>query len=404
MPPPYGVVSTGFNTKTQAEIVADLQAGYRGTFGAGVNLEASESTFGSEIGIISERFAELWQVAQGVYNAAFPDGAENVSLVNIGAITGSAKLPATKTKVDVTCYPPLADVGTAGATVIPINTELAVAGVGTKFRNPVAVPLSSGGFILASAVGEWVAVDAGTAVAPAGSVTVINTPVVGLDHVTNLLDHKIKGTDLETDAAFRLRRETSLRGLGNNSAIAIRAKVLAALNVTDCFVFENLTDATDAYGLPPHSFEAVVSGGLDATVAKTIYDNRPATGRSYGSTASMVIDAQGFNQIQNWSRPVDKNIYVTINVKVSSAFPVDGVTQIKNLIVAKVFHTGGAVDASPLLKGPLDTGIEDLPGVIAFPTLPLISFTVTPTVSTTLVLTNREKAKFDTSRIIVNLS
>lgn len=404
MPAPYGIVDAGFSRKTQEEIILDLNAGYQGTFGAGVNLEASESTFGMEIGIFSERLAEVWQALEACYNACFPDGSEEVNLTNIGSITGIAKLPATRTKVNVTCYAPAADVGSAGSTVVPINTELAIAGVGTKFRNAVAIDLSSGGLIIASAIGEFIAVDTGPAVAPAGSLTVINTPVVGLDHVSNALDQRIKGTAIETDAAFRIRREETLRGLGNNSAKAIRAKVLDIENVTDCYVFENLTDSVDAYSLPAHSFETVVSGGIDADVAKKIFDSKPATGRSYGSTTTTVEDAQGYDQLILWSRPVDKNIYVTINVKVSTGFPVDGVAQIKAKVAATVLHTGQAVAASPLLKGPLDTGIEDIPGVVNFPTLPLISFSVTPTVSTTLVLTNREKAKFDTSRVVVNLS
>lgn len=406
MPPPFGIVPEGFNPKTQEEIKTDLEAGYRGVFGAGVNLDPSESTFGIEIGIISERLAEVWQAAQAVYNAAFPDGAEDVNLVNIGAITGVAKLAATRSHVIVSCYP----TGTPGSMVgftIPINTELSIVGLGIKFRNPVAVVVPStlimGGGEGAPTTGEWVAVDTGPAQVPTGSLTVINTPVVGLGRVNNLADQSILGTNEETDAAFRARREDSLRGLGNNSIDAIVARVAAISNVTDCVAFENLTDVTDANHNPPHSFEIVVSGGTDAAIAQAISDARPATGRSYGTTSAIASDANGFDVNILFSRPDDKNVYVTINVKVANVntFPAGSVTLIKERVAATIRRIGQSVSASSLLAE-IDQG--DIPEIVEFPTLPLIGFSASPNLSITLVFTNHEKAAFDTSRVVVSLS
>ena len=88
----YGLTSTGFVPKPYEQVLADVQADLRSRFGESIDLSAS-SVFGQLAGIIAERVSEVWDAAQGVYNAFVPD-----------ASTGSAP-PATRSTCAKGCRP-----------------------------------------------------------------------------------------------------------------------------------------------------------------------------------------------------------------------------------------------------------------------------------------------------------
>lgn len=439
-----GITSTGFVPKTLEEIETDLKTGIRGTFGASEDVEA-ESVWGQFIGIFSERTALVWQAIAAVYQASFPDGADGVNLINNCALTGVAQLPATYSTV-------VAGLTGTLATVIPADKIASVLGSGTQFKltSPATlaaivpwavstvyvignvreqygrlwrckVPGTSGtvgpttdGAPESDSVVAWDYLGTGTGyvevtlravltgpkVAAAYTLTVIETPVSGWNYVRNFTDQTTKGTDLESERALRLRRELSLGALGSASARAIRSAVLAVTGVTDCFVFENDGDVTDADGIPPHAFEVVVAGGTNFDVAQAIYTAKGATAGTYGTSSQNVTDSSGFTKVVLYSRPVDLNIWATFNLIIDPAlFPSNGAAQVKAAVVAWALlniHTGSEVRSSPLV--PLAFTI---PGVVES-TLPLIGLANPPTVSTTIVANNRQKAAFDTARIVVN--
>src|SRR5262249_36114068 len=82
------------------------------------------------------------------------------------------------------------------------------------------------------------AVDTGPLPAPAGTLTVIDTPVAGLSSVTNAAD-AILGRNQETDSELRIRREEELRAAGKGTVDAIRALLLEVLNVVQAKVLQN---------------------------------------------------------------------------------------------------------------------------------------------------------------------
>ena len=388
-----GIDVTGFVPKTLDQIKTDLQTGYQSTFGAGIDL-APASLDGMEIAIKAERLAEVWAAALTVYNASFADGAEGVNLDNIGAITGCNRLPATRSKVDGSV------VGVPGAT-IPATITAQIAGGGSLF-----IATTAGGTFLSVTpiIYEFIAVDTGPKLCPAGTLNVLINPTAGsgvLTSVVNVLDQKIVGTNLETDTAYRLRRDSSLRSLGNASIASLRSKVLAVANVTDCFVFENTTSATDANGVPSHAIEVVAAGGLDLDVANTIYATKAAGIQMYGTSTQAVTDANGFSQNVLFSRPAALNIWINLSIRVDPAtFPSNGDTTIKAAFAAwglVNLHTGSSVVSSIMLRDALD----GIPGILEFVTLPLIGLSNPATVSTTITATNRQRANLDTSRITI---
>lgn len=394
----YGIVPTGFSPKPEEVIRTELEASVRGVFGAQTPIH-SESLFGMLIGIIASLIASVWQALNAVYNSAFRSSAAGVSLDNVGSLIASTRSDPTYSKVDLTVS------GTPG-TVLNPGRIVSVTGTGVQFTNLATVTIGGGG----TSTDEWRAVNTGPNSAPAGTLTTIETPVLGWASATNTLDQRILGTNLEVDSAYRIRQESDLGALGGPSARALRAKLLQITNVIDAYVFENSGDSTDANGLPPHSFEAVVDGGTDQAVADLIYENKGLGINTYGTTPVAVTDSSGDSKTINLSRPVDLNAWVTLSVKIdASLFPDDGVDQIKAALAFfgdLTLRVGSELISSsliPIVFGkdenvtPIVVGVTDVVG------LPLIGLAVTPTLSDTLIATNRQKIRLDTSRMVVNL-
>ncbi len=213
----------------------------------------------------------------------------------------------------------------------------------------------------------------------------------------NSLD-AVLGRDVESNADFRVRREELLRITGSATLEAIRARVREVEDVLQAFVFENVTNVTDINGLPPKSFEVVVSGGDDDDIAETIFLAKPVGIETYGSVTRPVLDSMGFSHDINFSRPTEVPIYIDLTVSVNSAlFPLDGTDQIKAALVAfgDALQIGDDVFALQFKCVPLSVaGVEDV-------TIFKID-TVTPPVGTgNIVIGFRDLATFDTSRITV---
>jgi len=177
--------------------------------------------------------------------------------------------------------------------------------------------------------------DTGPILATAGTLTIIETPVSGLDAINNLQD-AVLGRNLETDTELRLRRRQSLNVLAAATVEAIKARILQEVDsVIGVTIFEN-RESIVVSGRPPHSFECVVSGGTDQDIGNKIWAIKPAGIQTFGNVAVNVIDSQGDTQVMYFSRATNKYswVRVTITLDPEYDFPADGLDQIKNNILA----------------------------------------------------------------------
>ena len=168
----------------------------------------------------------------------------------------------------------------------------------------------------------------GPTVALAFQITTIVTAVSGWQSVTNLADADT-GTDVETDAAFRARREALLTVSGKATVDAIRAALLLVDNVSEALVFENTTLVTDGNGVPGKAIQCVVLGGADVDVAQAIWDNKPAGIATFGVDISeVIVDSQGTSHTVLADRADPVEIFVNITVVTDGNYPADGDTQV----------------------------------------------------------------------------
>jgi len=237
----------------------------------------------------------------------------------------------------------------------------------------------------------------GPTVAPARSLTVITTPVSGLDRVLNQFD-AVVGRSVEDDLSLRIRRTKTLQIGGSGTRDAIRSKLLSQPGVTDVFIFENLTLIPDLAGRPPKSYEVVVAGGVDQVITQTIWNTKPAGIQTDGAYAGVAVDTQGANQPVRWSRPTVVPIYLELDIVTDYNYPQNGDDQAVAaiLVYGAALRIGQSIYVTPQLVSSLD----EIPGIIGITVK--IGTTPGPGIASSVTIAIAQIASFDTSRIVVH--
>jgi hypothetical protein len=208
------------------------------------------------------------------------------------------------------------------------------------------------------------------------------------------------GRDAETDPEFRARREQLLRVTGAASVEALRSAVLDLAGMLQAFVLENDTNVTNSDGLPPHSFEAIAqqttwTAAEEQEMGDTLWQNKAAGIKAYGSENTVVTDSMGFDHDLGWSKPTEVVIHIELTLTTDDDYPSNGDDQVKAALVAfgDTLEIGEDVIALQFRSVPLDVaGVVDV-------TVFKID-TVDPPVGTTNITINaRSLATFDSADI-----
>lgn len=451
----FGLTTAGFLAKTLTIIRDEMGVALRQAFGPSIRLD-DESILGQLVGIVAERLAVLWELAEAVNSGQDPDAASGAALEQICLLTGTFRPQATHSVVvttltgdNNTAVPAGSKISTTStgvafqttdaATIVDLNAwvTLAVYVVGDRVSSASrSYQCTTAGTTGASApsttsdditdgtvhwtyLGEGTgavdvvatAVNTGVLLAAAGDLTTIVNAVSGWESVTNLLD-ATPGRDIATDSELRLLREQELATGGSSTINALRAELLNVSGVTATTIFVNNTDATDADGLPPHSIEAVVRGPdspsaafdqsiFDALLAGVAAGIQTSSGTGGTPVSGTALDDQQTAHAMQFTRPTNIPIYVSLTItKDPDTYPTDGDAQIKAAIVAygDAQNTGKDVVASRIIAAAFSvTGVLDV-------TACFIDDAPTPTTSTTIPINLRQLAVFDSSRIAITSS
>lgn len=448
----YGLTPTGLVIKTISVIRDELTAAYRAIFGKSLDM-SDGSIEGQFFGILAEREALIWELAEQVYNSQNPDAAFSQALDQICLLTGTFRPPATQSLVTLsltgtpTTLVPAGSVAKTASTGSAFETGPAdvtivaatawsqptffglgsrVTHAGNVYSCTIAGTTTTGGPTsidptadITDGTAHWRFMGVGTGVvdvgataslfgainAVSGDISVIDTQIGGWNGVINLLD-AVVGNDAMSDQNLRVLRESELAEDGSSPTPSIRAHLIdPALNpgVISVTVFTNTGDVTDANGLPPHSVECLVRGGDDATIRAIIYANVAGGIVTYGNPSGLVtgtiVDSQGQLQTINFSRPVELPIYVDITISYDNTlYPVDGDAKVKAAIATwgNAQKTGkDAVAAGIGAQAFVVPGVDDT-NPIKIGTVP------SPTTSITIPISLRQLATYDTSRITVH--
>jgi hypothetical protein len=387
----FGVQPTGFVLKTQQDILGEIETDQLAEISPAWDV-SSDQPVGQMNGIVSRQLAQVWEQLQTVYNSDDPDSAEDDALENLSKLTGTERRAASFTKITVTVD---LDAGTVlengEAFAYPSGKPDDRFTPETSFTAP-----SDGTHELV-----FVAENSGPVAAPTG-VYVIATPINGwtqLQHPGS--PPAIIGREIDNDETLRERREAQLTASGSSTVDAIAADLLELAAIESVRMFENVTNITDANGLPPHSFEAVIldSAADDDEIAQRIWDSKPAGIRSYGSgsESGTAIDENGDSQVVAFTRVTTKNVWLEYDLVTGPGYAGDAT--VKALAVAggtEFFKKAGSDVLRVMLEG-MPMNVTGVTNVLSLK----LGFSASPTQSADLPIDDRTVARFDVSRVTI---
>lgn len=396
-----GVLPEGFVIKTLAEVRADIVARLVESPDVGPSQDYSDTDpLGQVISSLASEIAEVWELGYAVHTSGDPEGALDVALDQLLALSGSERIDARASTV--TCTLNL-DAGT----LVPAGSLISVDGR-PDIQFALDVDVENTGGTTEDFDGEFTCTVEGPIGANAGTLTVIDSAVSGWNSVTNPAD-AIRGRNAASNVEFRQRWADERARSGSTTVGAIRAALLDTETTPEfetiekVLVLQNKTTAYDANGLPPKSVEAIVDDGAipsvdDDLIAQVLWDRGSAGGiDTHGTESGTATDSEGFPQTMRFSRVTRREIYIEIEVETSPAFPTDGVTKLKT----KLAEVGNLYDVSEdVIAQFIKLQAFSIAGVVDVPAF-AIGFAVDPVDEDNLSIGYRERAVFDTTRIEV---
>lgn len=307
------MTAAGLTIQTFDEAFASLAAQVRDALGQQVAADSPTSVIGIIDGIVAQLSSLVQEGVEGIYLNQTLDGAAGNPLDRLLALGGVYRKPATQSRVTVR----FTNTGLSNVNV-PAGSLLQITGTQYQFVTPSLFTAPASAYVdvqcKAVATGptpvnsgqswQWVSSFTGS------TSVLLSNPTSGTT-----------GTNVEDDAAFKLRFVESFSLPGSATVDAIRAAVLSVQDVQECAVFENDSDFTGILtpvvvpGLPPHSFVAVVKGTApDLSVCQTIFARKPIGIRSWGATTESVTDSQGYLHPVSFEPATAQDIYVTAHV------------------------------------------------------------------------------------------
>lgn len=353
------VDSTGYTAPRAADFRAAIRSAVEAGWGVAVDwdrdtlISAMVDAVATELGTVSE-------ATQAIYDAMQVGNATGQQLDNLCTIVGVSRKAATPSQAILTLT------GTAGA-VIP--SGLIVQGGGTdgraRWRLSATVTLDGAG----AGEGVIVAEEAGAVQADADAIRLIATPTAGLSNVTNP-DPATIGTDVESDADLRRRRQASLQQQGAHSLTAIRAELLALDGIAAAAVIDNPTpDTTTVQGvsLAGYSVAAIVLPSTltdvqRSALAASLYAQIPAGIYASGDESAQVYGADGYARTIRWYYGTDVSVDVSATLTLATGYELADVSGQAEAAIAAYFGGLTLGDAARTLA--ILTAIAAIEGVI----------------------------------------
>ncbi len=308
------ITATGYQRRTRDVVLASIQDSLRSKISAKLTL-TERTVFGNSSNIDADQIDQLEQLAEEAYNAFDVDNASDDRFVALSALSG-VRRRVTPTKGLVTMSLGL----DAAQTYAPGDIAFHVIDEPTNRwlnRDEVVSVLAD----------DYEAVfeseTAGSAaVAEAGTITVIATPVAGLNSGTNP-DAATAGKDIESIADLRIRREVAHSAAGSRTRGAIRSKLVLLDGVLSAEVFDNKTNLTDADGIGPHGIRPVIWDGSPAAadddeIAQVIYDHAAEGILSQGTESGTAQDPEIGPVVLFFDRAVVSVVLVSVNIESAS--------------------------------------------------------------------------------------
>lgn len=302
---PNSIGPTGLTTATKTEILANYTLALQSIYGPDINLDPSTPD-GQLINIFAQAVLDLQDLITQVNNQFDPDNAVGVILDQRVTYNGIQRQAGTYTVTNIT---------------LVISQACNLYGVDQSAQKVYTVADNAGNqWNLLSAqtiVGAGTYVFAFQAANPGAVLTISNTItspvsiVLGVSTINNPTTYTTLGLNEESDAQLKIRRQKSVALASQGFPDAMKAALKNITGITYAQVFENVTNGTNADGVPGHSIWVIVAGTpASADVANAIYTKRSSGSGMFGAISFQITQKDGSPFIIQWDTVSAQNLFI----------------------------------------------------------------------------------------------
>lgn len=319
----------GYTTSSLSELVENMAENSRSLFGSLIDT-STDSALGIFNGIVAIEIDNVNTDLKEFYSNLNPNASEGRMLENLCLLGGLVRKGTSKSTGVVDFY------GDSGTT-IPYATVVYTSDDDTRrFTTREEVTIGSEGSVRVKVIAE---VD-GAISAPEGTLNTLESPITGVDSLSNPRDISVGSSEVETEAALRQRRSNTLSLGGNGTKGAITAALSQLPSVTTVRVISNNTSFWQEKGTsgtlrPPNSIEVVVEGGDEDDITEALALVVSASTETFGDLTTFYEDITSNTHIIRFSRPSEIDIYINVEYTLydEETFPEDGDAKIAQAIV-----------------------------------------------------------------------
>jgi len=305
-----------------SDILSEIESEYKTAFNDQSLVTTPDTPQGALI--VSETIARTSLIANNakLANQINPEYAGGIFLDAIGMLTNLKRTEATRTTVTATITGQSGTIVLAGSQAKSGNNLFEVV-------NDTTIPVSG------TIDTQFQSVELGAIPCPAGTLTQIETEVLGWETVTNA-EAGILGKSTQSDLVFRRLRKETLANQGVAIPFAIKSNVRLVEGVNSLSFLENIASTTETIQgieMNPHSIFLCIDGGSDEDIAFALYNSK-TLGCDYNGDVDVTINPQDSDApyTATFKRPNLVDIYINVTAKVTGT-GTDPITTVKNAIL-----------------------------------------------------------------------
>lgn len=302
---PNVINADGLEVKTREELISEFTTAMEAIYGSDIDL-SSNAPDGQMMNIYLQAVLDLEDLLVEIYNMFDPDNAIGVILDQRVAINGIQRQGGTFTVTNVTVVTSQSlNLFGLDQSVEPVFTVADNAG--NEFQ--LQTTQNTGG--PGSFVYAFQAAVPGEVLTIPNTIQVPVSIILGVTSVNNPTAATTTGTNEESDAVLKVRRQRSVALASQGYYASLYAALSNLDGVTSVAIYENVTGATDGDGIPGHSIWVIVSGtATDADIADVIYKKRNAGCGMKGDTTYTITRVDGSPFLIRWDEVTPENLFI----------------------------------------------------------------------------------------------
>ncbi|BBV07843.1 hypothetical protein BML2537_13370 [Providencia stuartii] len=328
------ITDTGIVIDSLTDVHQRLTEGFKRIYGDDINLDA-DSPDGQMIGLFSKEIDNINQAIAMIAQMLDPYKAVGSWLEQRAMYAGIVRRGADYSYLD--------DVIITGKQGVTVRKDsLFTDENNTKWVTLADVTLGSNG----SARVDLRSQELGAFSLPANRPLTMDTVTIGVDSITTTKAAK-EGAFEETDGNLLLRFMRSHAINNHDDYQGLEGALLDLPDVKQAKVYENYTNQTDEKGIPPHTLNAVVIGGHDNDIGRTILSKKVGGCGVFGRISNTQTYA-GAPRTVYFDRAALVNVKVKLLLERVGGFHDIDTDAIKAALAATEFDIGESVYAMRL--------------------------------------------------------